>query len=733
METEEKELNIFLEKVNNKTETLKKMFESFKERNLKAISLFKLLIDNYNQLKSLNNFNLENNIIINDNFDFNLSSSVISTKFENENKVCLSSSYNKLCNFYLNKNYIISKQHPEYIITKKFCNRKIQKVISINDEKFAFIFEKGKSFYLLFKTDKNVFKIKEISCEFIIKDINLLKEQNFSLLDINNNLYILKYKDNKYSITWTYAGIDLFLNDLFNTDRFFIMKNKSDIFYIKYYYEMKKKFYERDDKYGNYILYLKQKHVFIMKNVFDDINSVIDDSSIKSKHKEKLKNFIKLSNNENNNELLLKLDSNLLEFIDRKTMNFYNKLKDLKNKKDIENEQNKDNVIINTNNVIYKLKSLSKIKGKYKEKLDYILSLCKLIKDIRNIYFDIIAINTRFNNGYNFNNISILFLVDKYLFIEFDFKKQQFYSPITKNFLPNKVDNYNDFEIKHIFSNFIILNNSNKKGFYILLQKDDTYLIKGEFKYYSNLIFKNEYLLYDVINNVDLEFNMINLLKSSPIEYNYLKEIFKFKISFNIPKITTLNNCNKFVLIYENNQLCIVDFNSLDASNNNNEKNKNAINNNESINKNDIKEINIKSIGPLIPKIMKHSAIYSGSYDPSNLFTKTDSYYCSSSSEPHHFIELDFGKEYNFSYFKIICYEKETRCRLKKYNMNLFDDKARVTNSLEFTGKKENSMEINYLGDKARFILINFLENFTGLYFIIKNIEFYSFDEIEDK
>ena len=65
--------------------------------------------------------------------------------------------------------------------------------------------------------------------------------------------------------------------------------------------------------------------------------------------------------------------------------------------------------------------------------------------------------------------------------------------------------------------------------------------------------------------------------------------------------------------------------------------------------------------------------------------------------------------------------------------MNLFDGKERHTNSFEFTGKKENSMEIKYLGDKARFISINFLENFTGLYFIIKNIEFYSFDEIEDK
>ena len=133
IEIEEKELNIFLEKVNNKSETLKKMFESYKERNLKTISLYKLLIDNFNKIKSINNYNLENNIIINDNFDFNLSNSEISLKLENENNVCLSSLYHKLCNFYINKNYIITKKHPEYIITKKFCNKKFRLLFSNNN------------------------------------------------------------------------------------------------------------------------------------------------------------------------------------------------------------------------------------------------------------------------------------------------------------------------------------------------------------------------------------------------------------------------------------------------------------------------------------------------------------------------------------------------------------------------------------------------------------------------
>ena len=62
--------------------------------------------------------------------------------------------------------------------------------------------------------------------------------------------------------------------------------------------------------------------------------------------------------------------------------------------------------------------------------------------------------------------------------------------------------------------------------------------------------------------------------------------------------------------------------------------------------------------------------------------------------------------------------------------MELFDKNKRKINELEFIGKKENRIEITNLGDKARFIRLNFQENFTGKYFIIKILEFYAFDEI---
>ena len=78
----------------------------------------------------------------------------------------------------------------------------------------------------------------------------------------------------------------------------------------------------------------KKKDSSAIKNMFIDINSIIENSSIKSKHKDKLKDLFKLPNNVvNKYELLLKIDFSLLEFIDYKTINYYNKLKDLKLKK----------------------------------------------------------------------------------------------------------------------------------------------------------------------------------------------------------------------------------------------------------------------------------------------------------------------------------------------------------------------------------------------------------------
>ena len=48
------------------------------------ILLYKFLIKNYQKIKNLKNINLENNILINDNFDTNLS------KLEYDDSECLS-------------------------------------------------------------------------------------------------------------------------------------------------------------------------------------------------------------------------------------------------------------------------------------------------------------------------------------------------------------------------------------------------------------------------------------------------------------------------------------------------------------------------------------------------------------------------------------------------------------------------------------------------------------------
>ena len=76
--------------------------------------------------------------------------------------------------------------------------------------------------------------------------------------------------------------------------------------------------------------------------------------------------------------------------------------------------------------------------------------------ELRGIYFDYIAINSKLNNRYNFNNNSIILLVDKYLFLEYDFKKQKFYSPITPNFAPIKGKEYKHFEIKYIYIQILL-------------------------------------------------------------------------------------------------------------------------------------------------------------------------------------------------------------------------------------------------------------------------------------
>jgi hypothetical protein len=134
-----KKLNNFLEEINNKISTINSKFSEYKERNMKLISLYKLLINNYEQIKSIRNYNLNNNIILNDSFDLS-NSDLFITDIHNPLD-CISSKYNKLCAFYEKKNHIKTKHYSEYIITKKFCGFiNVKKCIFLDEDKIMFIF-----------------------------------------------------------------------------------------------------------------------------------------------------------------------------------------------------------------------------------------------------------------------------------------------------------------------------------------------------------------------------------------------------------------------------------------------------------------------------------------------------------------------------------------------------------------------------------------------------------------
>ena len=267
VEVEEKNLNVYLEKVYNKIDAIKKMFKDFKERNLKYISLYKLLVSNYDTIKEINNFNIENNILINENFNYETSNLKKTMKFGREENECLESIYNKLCNFYLNKNFITPKKYPEFIITKKFCNKNIKKVLVIDDELIIILLEKENTIYKLIKNSKNEFFIEKVLFKFALKDIYPLKDSYFIFVDYNNNMYIINYNNKEFSIVKTFEKINLFLIDIFNEEKFFTLKNNSDNFIIEYYYEIEISWYRKYQKCESSFIYMKKK-IYVISKIF---------------------------------------------------------------------------------------------------------------------------------------------------------------------------------------------------------------------------------------------------------------------------------------------------------------------------------------------------------------------------------------------------------------------------------------------------------------------------------
>ena len=187
IKNEEEKLNKVLEELNNKINILKNMFAEYQKRNLNLISIYELLIDNYKQINSMRNYNINNNIIINADFDLSNSDSFISNG--NNPQECLSSKINKFCAFYMNKNHIKTKNYSEHFITKKFCSKdKIKNCIFVDDN-IIFFFENNNErlYYLGYKDSKYEIKVKKTSS---IKNIYPLTKEKFILINEDDKLQI---------------------------------------------------------------------------------------------------------------------------------------------------------------------------------------------------------------------------------------------------------------------------------------------------------------------------------------------------------------------------------------------------------------------------------------------------------------------------------------------------------------------------------------------------------------
>ena len=245
----------------------------------------------------------------------------------------------------------------------------------------------------------------------------------------------------------------------------------------------------------------------------------------------------------------------------------------------------------------------------------------------------------------------------------------------------------------------------------------DNYLLKKIINYYSNLVFDKNYLLFDSIINNELKFSIFNLLNNSFDNNNKIFESLNFKINYNIPKIMLWKNTNKFLFVYENNQLCNVNYSFKNENNNEiNHNNINIINDNNNININ----ININEIRR-IPNIDSASPTLWG-YEPEKLFVK-NYYYCSKYPN-NQFIVFDYKKEIFFKGFTLLFHSEYKSCRPKNYKITILNNEKSIINIFAFTILDRNCKNKEHkLNNRGRYIRFDFIDNFGGNWIIIKNLQ----------
>ena len=699
IEAEEKNLNIFLKGIENKMKALRIKFEEYKERNNKILLFYKLLINNYLKINSIRNYNINNNIIINNNFDLENSEKIIKESDILNSDECLSSKYNKYYSFYMNKTHIRPANYAENIITQKFCNyNKIKKFIFFDEKIYVFIFYKNKYiFYINQNINNNINKIE--SNNEITKDIYRLPDKKFISINEKGGLIIWYLGgNNKITAVLEIVNVNYVVIDLFNQNNFFIIENNyKDIFNINYY-----------DNSHIYFL-LKEKKNYDIKNIIEDIGEILatSDFSIEEKDKKFLLNLIWNYNINDKKSIIYEIDNKLLSEVDNKCITLFKELKDkILNKNEI--------YFINTNFIIYIfLKEINnkdrKINKEDEVKIKYLLKFYELCFKIRRVYIYYFIIDNEITNIYNLHNEYLLFMVEEYLFIKYSISKREFTPTITNNFLNNSID-YKNIEIKHIIENKIILNDLKNKIFYII-DSDYFLLFNKSFKYRSSLIInENNLLFFDSINNNEVEFSLIDLSNFEYINNNQdLKEILKFKLDNIYPKLISCYN-TKFIYLFEQNQLCIVNYNLKKMENKHKEYEIRSL------------KFKPKNTEIITPETCSSSGVYSSDYDESQLFSD-NSYYCSTKGS-NQFLFFDFDDEYYFTKVEIIYHSDYLKSSPKNYSVEIFDKKKRKINSYKLCNKN-NKSEFIYLNEKGKYIKFNFVDNYGGNYIIINKIKFY--------
>ena len=371
---------------------------------------------------------------------------------------------------------------------------------------------------------------------------------------------------------------------------------------------------------------------------------------------------------------------------------------------------------------------------------------------------------------------------ETYLFIKYLLKEKKFVPVVTGNYIDNNVDNFNNYEIKYISDNYIILNNLEKKEIYFI-EINSFYMLNKTYNYYLNVVGNDNYLLYDNIKKNDIEFTLINLSDlTNEDNNNALLNLITFKIDINLPKIIMNDNLKTFIFLFQNNQLCFThyiynDSNKIeDKEKEKNEKKSNEIETNEikdneietneikdneikdneikdneissneikdnEISSNEIKDnekekikdIIIKKADIIIPKIDSFSEVYSRKYEPSKLFIEKD-YYCSK-TPLNNFIIFDFLNEYFFNGFRLIFLSSNENCRPKNIIVSILDDKKDVIKDFKFINDNIRFLSRDYIINyKCRYLKFDFKDNFGGDYIIINNIMFYAspIDSVEFK